>query len=79
MKTKETIERVIVPGASTYRPIDSIKMLRIYLREDMKRMRGGLFINPLRWLMGEDCSRMKFYLYVLRCLEYVTNKYKRGG
>ena len=35
---------------------------------------GGAFINPLRWLMGEDCSRMKGYIYVLRILEFLKNK-----
>ena len=73
------IEIITVPGASAFKPIDSIKMLRLYLCEDMKRMGGGLFINPLRWLMGEDCSRMKLYLYVLRLLEYLTKKRRRGG
>lgn len=67
-------ENIKVPGASDYYPIDSIMMLRLYFREDMNCLGGNKFINPFRWLMGEERSRMKLYIYVLRILEYVINK-----
>lgn len=59
-----------------YRPINNIKLLRLYLSEDFKASQSSWFINPIRWLIGEDGARLQGYIYILRILEYFYNKYK---
>lgn len=63
-------------GASDYSPINNLSALALFIKKDMARMGG--YINPVRWLMGEDNSRMKWYLIVLRISEYFCNARKRN-
>lgn len=61
-----------------YHRIDSKVWLKKYIKEDRTAM-GVRRINPFRWIIGEDCPRMCFYLYILRWLEYSVNKCKMGS
>lgn len=62
-----------IEGASNYEKIENCKDLILFISNDMKRMGGGIFVNPLRWIIGEDNARMRVYLIVLRLCEYFCN------